>query len=184
MSPASLSTLRLPIPWEALGMPTMPLLGSTTVIDGDRPAWAWTGPAPSFPIEECEDSAGSPVDGWVTDHVVLLVPDIEEAVAVLAEAGHRPRLRMEVKGRPTAFFRVGPVLEVIRSPVRAPALYGVALATEEALEVVALRWRSLGFEVTDPRPAIQAGRRIMTVRGLAAGLAVMSMDRAVQPDRS
>jgi hypothetical protein len=73
---------------------------------------------------------------------------------------------------------VGPLLEVIESPVRAPAVYGVALVTDEPLEVVALRWRSMGREVTDPKPAIQPGRRIMTVQSVEAGLAVMSPDRA------
>lgn len=178
MSTPSLVTLRLPIPWHALGMPETPQLGSTTLVDGDHPGWAWSGPAPSFPIGECEAIEGAAVPSWGTDHVVLLVPDLDEATTVLAETRLSPQLRMEVKGRPTAFFRVGPVLEVIQSPVRAPSLYGVALATDEALEVVALRWRILGFDVTEPRPAMQPGRRIITVRGLAAGLAVMSADRA------
>ena len=35
-----------------------------------------------------------------------------------------------------------------------------------------------GLDVTDPRPAIQPGRRIFTVKGTAAGLAVMSSDAA------
>jgi hypothetical protein len=107
-----------------------------------------------------------------------MVPDVEEAVITMAEIGLDPRLRMDVKGRPTAFFRVGPVLEVIESPVRGPSLYGVALVAEEPLEVVALRWRSLGREVTDPRDALQPGRRIFTVRATEAGLAVMSPDAA------
>jgi hypothetical protein len=117
-------------------------------------------------------------EGWDLDHVVLLVPAIEDAVRELADAAGSPRLRIEVKGRPTAFFRVGPLLEVIQSPVRAPALYGIALVTTEPLEVVTLRWRSRGLDVTDPRPAIQPGRRIFTVKGTAAGLAVMSPDGA------
>jgi hypothetical protein len=116
--------------------------------------------------------------GWDLDHVVLMVPDLEQAVAKLGDIGVSPRLRMQVRGRPAAFFRVGPLLEVIESPVRAPALYGVALVTEEPLEVVALRWRSRGRDVSDPRPAIQPGRRIISVRDTEAGLAVMSPDVA------
>lgn len=179
MSPAVLTTLRLPIPWLGLGFPPTPHLGTTTQVDGDHPGWAWSGTAPEFGIDSCDDAEGTPVTGWVTDHVVLLVPALDDAVAVLASIGLAPRLRLAVRGRPTAMFRVGPVLEVIESPVRAPSLFGVAVAAEEPLEFAALRWRSLGFDVTDPRPAIQPGRRIMTVKGLAAGLAVMSMDRAV-----
>lgn len=154
-------------------------MGSTTLVEGDRPGWSWQGMAPDFGIDECPSVVGAPIDGWVTDHVVLLVPDLDQAADLLDAAGLRPRLRIAVKGRPTAFYRVGPVLEVIESPVRGPSLYGVAVATEESLEVVALRWRGLGFDVTDPRPAMQRGRRIMTVRGRAAALAVMSPDRAM-----
>jgi hypothetical protein len=86
---------------------------------------------------------------------------------------------MQVGGRPAAFFRVGPILEVIESPVRQPAIYGVALTSEESLETVALRWRSLGRDVGDPHRAVQPGRRIMTVRATEVGFAVMSPDRAV-----
>ncbi len=173
----SLVTLRLPVPWTVLGFPANPLLGATTMLDGDDPAWAWDRKAPDLDIPTCELIRGDTVSGWVTDHVVLLVPDIEEATESLKEVGLEARLAMEVKGRPTAFFRAGPLLEVIESPVRGPSLYGVALAADEALEVVALRWRGLGFDVTDPTPAIQPGRRIMSVRGLNAALAVMSRDR-------
>lgn len=180
MSTASsrLSAVQLPLPWPAFGFPERLATRSTTLLTGDV-GWAWQGPGPDFGIAECEQISGDEVDGWDLDHVVLLVPDIDEATAEMAQVGHQPRLRMEVQGRPTAFFRVGPILEVIQSPVRAPALFGVALVTEEPLEVVALRWRAMGLTVTDPRPAIQPGRRIFTVKETEAGLAVMSPDRSV-----
>lgn len=175
----SLVTLQLPIPWDSLGFPPVPALGSTTLLDGDEPAWGWSDGAPAFAIPHVDPGvAGEPVPGWGVDHVVLLVPDLDAAKAAMEEIGRPARLSMEVRGRPAAFFRVGPVLEVIESPVRAAAIYGVALVTEEPLEVLTLRWRSLGFDLSDPRPAIQPGRRIVTVRGLKAGLAVMSPDRA------
>jgi hypothetical protein len=142
-------------------------------------AWSWDGPAPDLGIAEVEVQPGAPVEGWGLDHIVLLVPDVDEAVDAIAAAGSPARLRVEVRGRPTAFFRVGPVLEVIQSPVRAAALYGAAMVTTEPLEVVVVRWRSMGHDVTDPRPAIQHGRRIFTVRALQAGLAVMSPARSV-----
>jgi hypothetical protein len=150
---------------------------STTLLTGDV-GWAWTGDVPDFGIPTTDHTKGRPVDGWDLDHVVLLVADIDDAVARMDRVGHQPRLRMSVRGRATAFFRVGPVLEVIESPVRSPALFGVALVTEEPLEVVVLRWRSRGVTVTDPRPAIQPGRRIFTVKETEAGLAVMSADRS------
>ena len=174
---STLATLQLPLPWEDFDLPSPLETRSTVLVDGP-PAWAWSGATPDFPIAGCEVAAGTPAPGWDLDHVVLMVPNVEEAVATMAEIGLAPRLRMEVKGRPTAFFRVGPVLEVIESPVRGPSLYGVALVAEEPLEVVALRWRGLGREVTDPRDALQPGRRIFTVRATEAGLAVMSPDVA------
>lgn len=178
-----LSAVQLPLPWPAFGFPESFATRSTTLLTGDV-AWSWDDTAPGFDIPACRPASGTPVEGWDLDHVVLLVPDLEEAVTVMEDIGHAPRLRMSVSGRPTAFFRVGPVLEVIESPVRGPALFGLALVTDEALEVVVLRWRSMGLTVSDPRPAIQPGRRIFTVKETEAGLAVMSSDRSVdRPDQ-
>jgi len=174
---STLTHLRLPLPWDEFDLAN-PLRTRSTVLSTGEIAWAWDGTAPAFDVPVIEPIQGTTQEGWDLDHVVLLVPDLEDAIGVLAEADLSPRLRMEVRGRPTAFFRVGPLLEVIESPVRAPAIYGVALVTDEPLEVVALRWRSMGRDVTDPKPAIQPGRRIMTVRAVEAGLAVMSPDRA------
>ncbi len=170
-----LTTLRLPIPWDEFDLPS-PLQTRSTCLVAGSPAWGWSEDAPDFPIEACVPSVGTRAEGWDLDHVVLLVPDLEMATTTMEAVGQSPRLRMAVNGRPTAFFRVGPLLEVIESPVRQPALFGVALVTERPLEVVALEWRSMGRDVTDPRPAIQPGRRIFTVRATEAGLAVMSPD--------
>ncbi len=174
---ATLRTLRLPLPWDEFDLPSPLQTRSTVLVDGP-PAWRWDGPAPQFPIDRCPPGAGDRADGWDLDHVVLMVPDLAAAITTMEAIGEAPRLRMSVKGRPTAFFRVGPILEVIQSPVRQPALFGVALVTEEPLGTVVLRWRNLGRDVTDPRDAIQPGRRIFTVRATAAGLAVMSPDTA------
>lgn len=110
--------------------------------------------------------------------MALLVPDLGELNQAMAAIGSEPRLTIEVDGRPTSFHRVDTLLEVIESPVRAPALYGVALVTEEPLKAVALSWRSMGIDVGDTRPAIQPGRRIFAVRAVEAGLALMSPDRS------
>ena len=114
----TLTTLQLPLPWEEFDLPS-PLATRSTVLVNGSPAWAWSDAGPDFPIAGCESATGTAAPGWDLDHVVLMVPDIEEAVATMVDVGLSPRLRMEVKGRPTAFFRVGPVLEVIESPVRA-----------------------------------------------------------------
>lgn len=179
MSPApTLTTLSLPIPWSELGFPDPLQTRATALTYGDI-GWAWEPERPSFPVTACVPRGGEAVPGWDLDHVVLLVPNIEDAVTTLGRIELVPRLRMDVNDRATAFFRVGPILEVIESPVRAASLYGVALVTEEPLEIVALRWRSMGRDVSDPKPAIQPGRRIMTVRDVEAGLAVMTPERQV-----
>ena len=181
-APPALTTLSLPIPWTELGFPDPFQAQATALTHGDI-GWAWEPDAPRFPILACESRTGTPLPGWGLDHVVLLVPDLNAAAEQLSRLGVEPRLRVVIKDRPTALFRVGPVLEVIESPVRAPALYGVALVTNEPLEVLALRWRSMGREVSDPEPALQPGRRILTVRDTEAGLAVMSPDGQVaQPE--
>ncbi|HHC07696.1 MAG TPA: hypothetical protein ENK55_03150 [Actinobacteria bacterium] len=171
-----LRRLGVPLPWRDLGLPEVWTSRGTTLGEAATWSWGWAGEGPDLGIPEAPDRTGTVLeDPWI-DHVVLLVPRLDEALDRFAAIGLSPRLRMEVGGRPAAFFRVGPVLEVVSAPVRAPSLYGVALATAEHLEAVALRWRAGGFEVSDPRPALQPGRRILTVRGLHAGLAMMSPD--------
>ena len=174
---AVLSSVRLPLPWDEFDLPSPLQTRSTVLIEGP-PAWGWTDGTPDLPVEGCVSEPGDPAEGWDLDHVVLLVPDLEVAVAAMDAIGEKPRLRMPVNGRPAAFFRVGPVLEVIESPVRQAALYGLVLTAEEPLETIVLRWRSMGRDVTDPKPAIQPGRRIFTVRATEAGFAVMSPDKA------
>ncbi len=175
---SSLVGLRLPVDWTAFGWPGNPGFGRIALTTGD-PQWAWSDTAPAFGIDPVENPRGHAVHGVVIDHVVLLVPSLDDAILTLGAIGLDPRLRMEVGGRPAAFFRAGPVLEVIESPVRAPSIYGIAVATEEPLETLALRWRAMGVSVGEIKPAIQAGRKIFTVQGLDAGFAVMSQDRAI-----
>ncbi|NHZ71083.1 MAG: hypothetical protein GWP18_05525 [Proteobacteria bacterium] len=174
----TLSGLQMPIDWTIFGWPDVPRLGGVTCTTGD-PMWAWEQGAPAFGINVFDPPPGIDVDSFRIDHVVLLVPELPEAIATLGRAGADVRLAMEVNGRPAAFFRVGPVLEVIESPVREAAIYGVALTTHLSLETLALEWRGRGLSVGDPKDAIQPGRRIMTIHDLDAGCAVMSNDRAI-----
>jgi hypothetical protein len=173
-----ITSLRLPIDWTTVGWPEAPRLGDITLCTGD-PQWSWEPAAPAFGIRTQSAVDGTAVDGFSVDHVVLLVPDLDAAVGTMGRIGLVPRLRMTIRGnRPAALFRVGTVLEVIESPVRDASLYGVALSTDEPLESLALRWRSIGLSVGDITPAVQPGRRIMTVHDVDAGLAVMSADGA------
>ncbi|MBT8212937.1 MAG: hypothetical protein KJN71_07310 [Acidimicrobiia bacterium] len=176
-----LAALSLPIDWESFGFPAAPLLDGVALTNGPV-GWAWEPVAPDLPVALIDPPEATTVDGWAVDHVVVLIESVDDTVDVMASIGLAPRLRMEVQGRPAVFFRAGPVVEAITSPVRQTSLYGVALVAEESLETLALRWRSVGHDVSDPRPAIQPGRRILTVRGVEAGLAVMSPDRSSPDD--
>ena len=169
--------LQLPIDWTTFGWPVRPSFDGVALATGD-PQWAWSDSAPSFGIGSMENARGHVVDGISIDHVVLLVPSLDDASATLGAIGLEPRLKMKVRDRPAAFFRAGPVLEVIESPVRAASIYGIAVTVEEQLETIALKWRTMGVSVGEITPAIQQGRRIFTVHDLDAGFAVMSQDRA------
>ncbi len=173
----AITGIRLPVEWDALGWPATPDLEGVALASGD-PAWSWSPVAPAFSIRTFERPSGEVVEGFAVDHVVLLVPELDRAIESLSRVDIAPRLRMEVSDRPAAFFRVGPVLEVIEAPVRNASLYGVALTTDRSLEALSLEWKSRGLDVGAIKPAVQRGRRIMTVRGFDAGLAVLSHDGA------
>jgi len=115
------------------------------------------------------------------DHLVAFTPDLDRTVDALEAAGLRLR-RLREEPTPTgaprqAFFRIGePILEVVQEPAdvvaergrdRPARLWGMAFAIADMDRAVALLGESLG----EPRPAVQEGRTIATVRG-AAGLGV------------
>jgi hypothetical protein len=179
---ARITGLELPIDWTIFGWPERPTLGDITLTTGD-PRWTWDPAAPAFEIHTMPPHAGEPVDDMAIDHVVLLVPGLDRATETLARIGLEPRLKMPVGGRPAAFFRAGPVLEVIESPVRQASIYGIAVTTPLALDTLAINWRSRGLSIGATKDAIQPGRKIFTVHDLDAGFAVMSSDTDVPAAR-
>jgi len=172
-----LTALQLPIDWTLFDWPEIPLLGGVTLTTGD-PKWAWAPSAPALPIHTMEAPEATRVAEFTIDHVVLLVPDLDVAVGTFDRIGLLPRLKMQVRERPAAFFRGGPVIEVIESPVRQASIYGLAVTFEHSLESLALSWKAMGLDVGTVKDAIQPGRRIMTVHDLDAGFAAMSKDLA------
>jgi catechol 2,3-dioxygenase-like lactoylglutathione lyase family enzyme len=119
------------------------------------------------------------------DHVVAFTPDRARTVAALESAGlDLRRLRDEptpAGGGFQAFFRLGEaILEVIEAPESAdvppdkPArLWGLAFLVDSLDDTVAF----LGDRVSEPREAVQPGRRIATLRreaGLSFGCAFMT----------
>ncbi|MCP3993736.1 MAG: hypothetical protein GY722_01545 [bacterium] len=177
---ARLTTIQIPLQWETYGLPARFQTSTTCLVSGD-PGWAWDNSAPDLDISLVDNQTGDHADGWDLDHVVLLVPDLAAAIESVLPSLGRPRLRAEVEGRPTCFYRVGPLLEVIESPVRAASLFGIALVTDHSLEETALGWRESGVTVTEPQPAIQPGREIFSVKGTSAGFAVLSPDGTPGP---
>ncbi|GMQ92893.1 MAG: hypothetical protein BMS9Abin12_0370 [Acidimicrobiia bacterium] len=174
---SKLTALQLPIDWTMFGWPDTPDIGGIALSTGD-PKWAWHPEAPAFRVHTMKIPHATQVQGFIIDHVVLLVPNLDTAIGRFERIGLVPRLKMKVRDRPAAFFRGGPVIEVIESPVRQASIYGIAVAAEDSLESLALAWKAQGLFVGDIRDAIQPGRRIMTVHDLNAGFAAMSSDGA------
>jgi hypothetical protein len=173
-----LTAIQLPIDWTLFNWPEIPQLGGIALTTGD-PKWAWEPSAPAFPLHTMQQPQATAIAGVAIDHVVLLVPDLDVAISRFDHIGLAPRLRMQVGGRPAAFFRAGSVVEVIESPVRQASIYGIAVTTDHSLETLALEWKATGLAVGTVKKALQPGRRIMTVHDLEAGFAVMSTDLAV-----
>jgi len=131
------------------------------------------------------------------DHVVAASPDLDRSVAALQAAGldlRRVREEPTPAGAPRqAFFRLGgEILELIQEPQEVIAraggpghpvrFWGLALLVED-LDATAER---LAPHVGEVRAAVQAGRRIATVRrsaGLAVPLALMSADERAKEER-
>jgi catechol 2,3-dioxygenase-like lactoylglutathione lyase family enzyme len=115
------------------------------------------------------------------DHVVVLTPDLERTIAAIEAAGLGLRRIRETERNGTpmrqAFFRLGPViLEVVSGDLgsgapadEAPAtFFGLAVDADDLDATKAL----LGDGIGQPRPAVQAGRRIATFRHRALGMSV------------
>ena len=119
------------------------------------------------------------------DHVVAFSPDLDRTVAKLQAAGldlRRIREQPTPAGAPRqAFFRLGGViLECVQLPdspeldrSRSARLWGLALRTPDIEETA----RYLGGRLGEPRPAVQDGRTIATLRrdaGSSVPLAFMT----------
>lgn len=122
------------------------------------------------------------------DHVVAFSPDLDRTVAALTAAGldlRRVREEPTPAGAPRqAFFRIGEaILEAIQVPDGSPVMenpdgpagfWGVAFVVDDIEAAVA------GFpdgHASEPRPAVQEGRMIATLRreaGLALPVAFMT----------
>jgi len=139
------------------------------------------------PTERPADAARHEIGALAIDHVVVLTPDLERTVAAVErQLGLRLRRTRDTEssGAPMrqAFFRMGEaILEVVGGqqvdPRGGPArIYGLAITVADLDAAVLL----LADRVGDPKPAVQPGRMIATVRkeaGLQVPLALMSPSR-------
>ena len=108
------------------------------------------------------------------DHVVLLTGDFEATGARLADQGMAFRRVREVPARPDrpgfrqGFRRLGPaILEVVEAPGASGERFWGITFTVEDLDALAQR---LGPLLSEPRPAVQPGRRIAALRSAEAGI--------------
>lgn len=150
-------------------------------IEAARPDGLPLEPAPH--ADPPEPAAAHPNGVTQIDHVVAFTPDRARTVAALEAAGlELRRLRDEptpAGGGYQAFFRLGEaILEVVENPkARSPEdparLWGLAFLVD-SLDTTAA---ALGDRVSEPRPAVQPGRQIATLKrdaGLSFGCAFMT----------
>jgi hypothetical protein len=142
-----------------------------------------------IPPGQTADASPHPNGVTALDHVVAVTPALDRTVAALEAAGlylRRVREEPTPAGAPRqAFFRLGEViLEVVQAPEDAiersggsdgPAFFwGLAFKVADIDATVA----AIGEErCSGPRPAVQPGRRIATLRrsaGLAVPVALMT----------
>jgi hypothetical protein len=116
------------------------------------------------------------------DHVVVTTPDSARTVAALAAVGLPAKRTRDVgRGMQQVFFRAGEVVLELVGPVEAngngPAgFYGLAVNVADIDATKA----HLGDRCTDPKDAVQPGRRIATLKtrdlGIATAIAFMTAD--------
>jgi hypothetical protein len=126
-----------------------------------------TSPSPQVEEEpdEPEEPAAHPNGVTALDHIVVTTPDVERTTTALAEAAVLPRRTIEgARGDADVLYRffllgtcvlevVGPVVATDAGPAR---FAGLAFTTG-AID-------GLGAIATEPRQAVQPGRRIATLR--------------------
>jgi hypothetical protein len=147
------------------------------------------------PVPECAPM--HPNGAIAIDHVVAASPELDRSVAALQAAGldlRRVREEPTPAGAPRqAFFRLGSeILELIQEPEQVieraggpahPArFWGLALLVADLDSTL----EALAEHASPARAAVQAGRRIATVRrsaGLAVPLALMSADASAASEQ-
>jgi sensor domain CHASE-containing protein len=184
--------------WEALGFAVADgavELGGVTVRLGAPSlgisSWAIHGLPPSQDVDGLPTAPASttprpnpvphPNGATGLDHIVITTPDFDRTAKAL-EAVRMPLRRIrDAGGFRQGFRRLGPaILELVEAqdaPPDAPArFWGLVVIVADVDELK----RNLGDVVGDPKPAVQPGRRIVTLRqsaGLGQPVAFISPER-------
>jgi hypothetical protein len=158
----------------------------TTVLDGLVTSASTSAPR--------EPAPAHPNGVTAIDHVVAFSPDLDRTVVALQAAGldlRRIREEPTPAGAPRqAFFRLGEViLECVQMPdapdldhTRKARLWGLALVTADIDATAA----ALGDRLGAPRPAVQEGRTIATLRrdaGSSVPIAFMTPAPSASPTK-
>lgn len=128
--------------------------------------------------------AAHPNGSTSIDHVVVATPDSARTVAALEAVGLPAKRTRDIgRGMQQVFFRAGEVIVELVGPVEpggdGPAgFYGIAVNVADIDATKA----HLGDRCTDPKDAVQPGRRIATLKtrdlGIATAIAFMSTEPA------
>jgi hypothetical protein len=135
------------------------------------------GLATGAPVRVTDPPPGHPNGATGLDHVVVLSPDVDRTTDAFTGAGLDLRRVRPIPGsepaRVQVFFRAGEVIIELVGPAAprgdGPAtFYGLAFTVADLDATAAL----LGDRLSEIRPAVQAGRRIATLRHRDLGLTV------------
>jgi hypothetical protein len=156
----------------ALGAPGRGIVGwSLSGADGRVDGLPVLEPPPVPP-----QPASHPNGALGIDHVVVATPDLDRTAAALEAADMPLRRRFEwPDGKRMGFRRLGPtILELVEDGGPGPARFWGLTVVVSDLGALAAR---LGGHLGPIRPAVQPGRRIVTLRETAGlGQAVAFMD--------
>lgn len=118
------------------------------------------------------------------DHVVIRTPDAERAAALYgARLGLDMRLDREIAGRRLMFFRCGDaVLEIVHDASRTDGrdqLWGLSWRIADAAAARA-RLAAAGLNVSDVRPGLKPGTRVVSVRDGTCGVPTLLIEKTAR----
>ncbi len=162
--------------WLKLGVPGRGITEWTLAEvegDGDIDGLSTTITAAAAPASVEHDNGAVALD-----HVVIVTPDFERTAATLQARGMPLRRESERAGRRQGFRRLGPaIMEIVEAPeAEGPARFWGLVVVVEDLDALSAR---LGSQISRPRPAVQPGRRIATLKtsaGLSPQVAFMDQE--------